>query len=376
MDVAKIREDFPIVERKTFLNHAATSPLPRPVVETINEYMERSSTLGTASLDLEEGRRLFARLIGARPREIAIIPNTSTGLNIAANLLDYPPGANVVTTDLEYPAVVYPWLRRSLNVEVRYVRNVRGTIRLEDFEKAIDDRTVAVAISHVEYANGLRNDLKAIAQIAHEHGALIIVDAIQSVGALHLDVKGCDVDFLATSSYKWMLGPPGVGFMYIKDDLIGRFEPTFVGCAGVKPEVFETTALWNNRELILSEDARRFEVSEPGALSFVGTVTALKIILSTGIDLIERRVLKLTGRLIDELTAMGLRLQTPEKEEQRAGIVNFTVESPEDVVRMLGDADIIVSARAQGVRVSPHFYNNEEEIEVFIEALKKMLKGS
>jgi len=160
-------------------------------------------------------------------------------------MLDYPRDAKVVTTDLEYPSVVYPWLRRKLGVKVHYVKNRDGKILLEDFEKAVDDKTVAVAVSHVEYVNGFRNDLKAIGEIAHEHGAYLIVDAIQAAGAIKIDVKRDDVDFLTTACYKWLLSPPGAGYLYVRKELIEKFEPPFVGWASVKSEVFETIDFWD-----------------------------------------------------------------------------------------------------------------------------------
>lgn len=175
------------------------------------------------------GKPLFAKLIGAKKEEIALIKNTSTGINIAASVLHYPLGSKIVTTDLEHPSVVYPWLRRSLDVKVHYVKNVNGKFLLDDLEKAVDDKTVAVAVSHVEYVNGFRNNLHAISEIAHKHGAYLIVDAIQSAGAIPIDVKRDDVDFLATACYKWLLSPPGAGYLYIKEELIEKFEPPFVG---------------------------------------------------------------------------------------------------------------------------------------------------
>jgi selenocysteine lyase/cysteine desulfurase len=232
-DLDKIREHFPITRNKVFLNHAAHSPLPKPVADAVNKHVYESSNFWENSGEWNDyGKPLFAKLINAKTEEIALVENTSMGLNIAANVLHYQYGAKVVTTDLEYPSVVYPWLRKGLGVKVHYVRNVDGKILLEDVEKAVDDKTVAVAVSHVEYANGFRNDLKALSQIAHEHGAYLIVDAIQSAGAIPIDVKKDDVDFLATACYKWLLSPPGAGYLYVKEELIEKFErPLLVGQA-------------------------------------------------------------------------------------------------------------------------------------------------
>ncbi|MFQ6094683.1 MAG: aminotransferase class V-fold PLP-dependent enzyme [Candidatus Bathyarchaeia archaeon] len=374
MNLQSIRRKFPIVDSKIFLNHAGVSPLSVPVLDAIKKYLEKLSYLEDVSPILDEARSLFARLVNAKLGEVALVPNTSTGLNIAANVLEYPSGSNVVTTDLEYPSVVYPWLRRKLKprVEVRYVRNVDGKLRLEDFEKMVDDRTVAVAVSHVEYANGFRNDLKAIAEVTHEHGAFLIVDACQSAGALRIDVKGDDVDFLATSCYKWLLGPAGAGFLYIRKDLIERSEPLFVGWASVKPEVFQTVELWENKDLRLSETASRFEVGEPSILSFVGAAAALRLIMEAGVERIERRILDLTGFLIERLKGKGFKLQTPEEPESRSGIVNLLVGNPEEKIKELRQRGIIVSSRMRGIRVSPHFYSTEDEIVTFVETIRNL----
>ena len=368
----KIRELFPIVQNRVFLNHAAQSPLPRPVADAVHKYVEDYANFGFSSLEEEGyGKALFARLIGAKKEEIALVENTSVGLNIAANVLRYPPGSKVVTTDLEYPSVVYPWLRKSLGAKVHYVKNVDGKILFEEVEKAVDDTTVAVVVSHVEYVNGFRNDLRALSQIAHEHGAYLIVDAIQSAGAIKIDVKKDDVDFLATACYKWLLSPPGAGYLYVKEELIENFEPPFVGWASVKQEIFETLDFWDIWSLKLSETASRFEVGSPSTISFVGATAAIKMLSDVGIEKIEERILKLTSHLIEGVKNLGLKLQTPEEKQHRSGIVNFQIANPKEVVRNLRSKGIVVSARARGIRVSPHFYNTETEIETLVDTLRK-----
>lgn len=371
--VKKIRELFPIVHNRVFLNHAGQSPLPRPAADAMHKYIEDFANFGFSSLERDYGKALFAKLIGAKQEEIALVENTSVGLNIAANVLRYPPGSKVVTTDLEYPSVVYPWLRKSLGVKVHYIENVEGKILLEDVEKAVDDKTVAVVVSHVEYVNGFRNDLRAISEIAHKHGAYLIVDAIQSAGVIPIDVKRDNVDFLATACYKWLIGPAGAGYLYVKKELIEDFEPPFVGWASVKQEVFETLDFWDIWSLRLSETASRFEVGSPSAISFVGAAEAIRMLLNFGIEEIEKRVLKLTNRLIEAVKSLGLTLQTPEDPQCRSGIVNFKIDKPREVVKELRRKGIIVSARTHGIRVSPHFYNTQEEIDKLTDEVRKTL---
>lgn len=371
-DVDQIRKMFPITKKKVFLNHAGVTPPPTPVRDAVHTHLDKYSLLEGEPDDPNESRKLFAKLVNAEPLEIALVPNTSTGLNIAANALRYPRGCNVVTTDLEFPAVTYPWLRERMKrrVELRYVKSIRGKLFVEDFEEAVDDRTVAVTVSHVEYPNGFRNNLRALAEIAHDHGAAFIVDACQSAGALRVEVERDGVDFLATSCYKWLLGPSGAGFLYVRRELIDKCEPVFVGYEGVKPDVFNTVELWNNRELMLVDSASRFQTGGLSTLSFVGATAALRLIHDVGPDVIEKRVTGLAGHLLKRLKEEGFWLQTPEEPEYCSGIVNFLVKDPGEMVGQLRHRGIVVSARMNGVRVSPHFYNTEGELERLIDEVK------
>jgi cysteine desulfurase/selenocysteine lyase len=372
-NIQKIRAQFPVTRHKAFLNHAAQSPLPKPVADAVRQYTDDFSKFGTSSFKPDDnGKTEFARLIGAKPGEIALVENTSMGLNIAANVLHYPAGSKIVTTDLEYPSVVYPWLRRRLGVKVHYVKNVNGKVLLDDMEKAVDDKTVAVAISHVEYVNGFRHNLRVLSEIVHEHSAYLIVDAIQSVGTMPIDARRDDVDFLMAAGYKWLLSPPGAAYLYVKDDLIEKFEPPFVGWASVKQEVFNTTDFYDIWNLNLSKTASRFEVGSPSVMSFVGAAEAMKMLLHFGTENIKKRIMKLTDRLIDTVKDMGLKLQTPEEKPCRSGIVNFKIDQPQKTLEKLSKKGIIVSARSHGIRVAPHFYNTEREIDKLMEEIKRV----
>lgn len=376
-EVDRVREQFPVTRNKVFLNHAAQSPLPRPVVEAVNRYAEEFSSSGKTSMDCADaGKASFARLIGAKAGEVALIENTSVGLNIAANVLDYPPGSKIVTTDLEYPSVVYPWLRKNLGVRVEYVKSVDGKILLDDMEKTVDDKTVAVAISHVEYANGFRNDLRVLSDIIHEHGAYLVVDAIQSVGTMPVDVHRDDVDFLMASCYKWLLSPQGAGYFYVKDELIEKFEPPFVGWASVKPETFETADFYDIWNLNLSKTASRFEIGSPCTISLAGAKEAMEMLLQFGIENVRKRIMKLTDRVINAAEDLGLKLQTPKEKQCRSGIVNFKIERPQKLVEKLDRKGIVVSARMNGIRISPHYYNTEEEIDMLMEETSRRSKSN
>lgn len=371
-DIERVRELFPVTRNQTFLNHAACSALPEPVAEAVHKHVEEFSRLGPTHEDVSDlGKEAFGRLINASVDEIAFIGNTSIGVNIAANVLRFPRRSKVVTTDLEYPTVVYPFLRKSLGFEVVYVRNVNGRVRLEDMEKAVDDNTVAVAISQVEYANGFRHNVKALSEIAHKHGAFLINDAIQACGAMDVDVKRDDVDFLAAACYKWMLSPPGAGYLYVKKELIEQFEPPMVGWASVDQSIFNTTEFWDIWKMPLAKTASRFEAGSPSFASHIGAREAIKLLLSQGMENVERRILKITDYLIERLSNAGFKLQTPLEPQCRSGIVNFIVRNPQKTADALQKKNIVVSPRANGIRVSPHFYNTEEEIDRLVEAVKE-----
>jgi selenocysteine lyase/cysteine desulfurase len=374
-DIDKVREQFPITKNKTYLNHAAQSPLPKPVADTMRKYIDDDSKFGTTSAEWNDGGKPhFAKLIGAHAKEVAFVENTSVGLNIVANMLNYPKGSKIVTTDLEYPSAVYPWLRKRLGVKVHYVKNVNGKILLDDMEKAVDDKTVAVVVSHVEYANGFRHNLKVLSEIAHEHDAYLVVDAIQSVGTMPIDAKRDDIDFLTLSCYKWLLSPTGVGYLYVKDELIEKFEPPLVGWASVNQEIFETTDMWDIYEMPLAKTASRFEVGTPSYMSLTAANTAMKMLLDFGVENIQKRILHLTSHLMEKVKELGFKLQTPEEKHHRSGIVNFKIDKPKETVDKLRKKGIVVSERANGIRVSPHFYNTEEEIDQLVRETKASQK--
>ncbi|MCS7385276.1 MAG: aminotransferase class V-fold PLP-dependent enzyme [archaeon GB-1867-005] len=373
MNFEMYREEFPIVNEYIYLNHAAHSPASKRVVEAIKECLETLKSKGEYSINARETKRAFAKLINASNDEIALITNTSQGLNIIANMLNFAPGTNVVINDMEYPSNTYPWIKlKTKGVEVRFVKNENGIIPLEAYEKAIDDKTVAVAVSHVKWINGFKHNLKELAEIAHNHGAYLVVDAVQSAGAMKIDVKKMDIDFLACGCYKWLLGPTGAGYLYIKSDLIGEFTPPFVGWASVKYQ--EDPLTFNIHEIHWRENASKFEIGSMSHLSYAGAQAAIELILEVGIENIEKRILQLTKHLIDRLMEAGYEVQSPLEDEYRSGIVNFKVENGYEVQKKLAESKIITSFRGGGIRVSPHFYNTRNEIDMLLEKVNEISK--
>lgn len=365
------REEFPIVKRFVFLDHASISPIPKSVLKAIQDfYLERLNLAGLAwnkwIKELDETRVLAAKLIKASPKEIAIIKNTSEGINLIVNSIEWKKGDEVIITDMEFPTNFYPWIRlRKKGVKVNIIKHKpNGVIELEDIKKTINKKTVVLAISHVQYGNGFKIDLKKLNKIVDKK-CLLFIDAIQSLGAV--EVNSRFIDFLAAGGHKWLLAPFGTGILYVNKKLLNNITPAFVGWFSVKnPSSFSL-------KLNYASSARKFEYGSHNFSGIVGLKAALKLLLKIGISNIEKRILGLTSLLIEEVERLGLKIQTPKDIDKRAGIVNIKIKNPSKIVKKLLKNKIIVSSRTKGIRVSPHFYNNEEDIHKFVQVLKKLI---
>lgn len=361
--------EFPVTRTWAYLNHAAVSPLPNRAVEAMVRFLE-ARRMGELGLDdqqpvTEATRALAAQLLHADPQEIAFVGSTSDGLNFAAQALPLEPGDNVILCDMEFPANVYPWMNlRRKGVEVRIVPHDRGGLSPERLAEHLDDRTRVVTVSSVQFLSGYRADLPALAQLAHEAGAVLVVDAIQSLGAVPMDVRACGVDILAANGAKWLMAPIGITVLYVRREWIERLEPAYAYYgAVVRPEPYLAY------DWTLRADARRFEPASPNVAGLYGLHAALSLLLEVGIERIYARLLELTDRLMEGLEELGLEILTPRERERRAGIV--TCRTP-DVRRdwdRLKKAHILVAQREGYLRISPHFYNIPEEIDRLLEVL-------
>lgn len=372
-------EDFPATKRYIYLNAASISLMPLPVLKKMNKFQEDLGLRATSWFDeevetnaLDDARIEAAKLIGAEVDEVALLSSTTEALCAVAWSLDFQRGDNVVTTDMEFPSVVYPWMRvgEEKGVEVRLARNREGIVEVADLEKLVDDHTKVLAISHVEYASGLRFNLKELRDLTSEHGALLVVDAIQSLGVVPLNVKNEGVDILASGAYKWLLGPFGAAILYMKRDLYEKLEPPFVGFRSTgKPFEIEPT------KLTYAKTARKFEYSTSNYAAMTGLAEAIKYLRRIGIRRVYNHVLKITGNLMQSLSnSMGVRVITPREDERRAGIITIRLEKASyiEVTKKLGQKGIIVSPRFESVRMSPHIYNTEEDVSKASEELKKI----
>lgn len=371
MDLSRFRRHFPAAGSVLFLNHASESPLCTPVRERINAYLDIAELdPDAAPVEMDRLKGELARLLGGRAEEYAALPNTATGLGIVAGGYPWEAGDNVVVPAQEYPANVYPWLSlRERGVEVRTVL-LDDRLRVDPARVAslVDDRTRVLAVSAVEYLSGFRNDLKALSQIAHAHGALFVVDGIQGAGAVPINVEDEGIDVLAAGGYKWLLGPVGTGFAYYRRSAWDRIKPLLPGSrSSVKgPED-------SGAEFQLLSTAQRYET---GCLPFSlihGWTGGLELLSEAGIPQIHAQILSLTDCLIEGLARRGYRVvSSVERQEERSGIVAFSAESlqaNQALVKRLAARRVIIALRGGFCRVSPHFYNTLDEMDQFLTAL-------
>ncbi len=315
-------------------------------------------------------REKVSRLIGAEEEEIGIGFNTSFGLNVAIQGLNLKDGENIILSDVEFPANVYPWLNlRSQGVDIRFAKNEKGFTNLERVYELTDDRTRAIGLSWVQFFNGFRNDLKSLGDFCRKRDILSVIDGIQGVGVLSLDVKGLPVDFLSCGGQKWLLSPCGTGFFYCSKEAQQHLDTVFTGWLAVDWHMDFTSLL--EYSLKPFEDMRRFEVGTYAYQDVCGFNSALGLLLEVGTESIEKQTLRLTGMLLDYLKESPYQVRSALEPARRSAIVSFSGKENEHLFERLRERGIVVSLREGGIRVSPHFYNTEEEMGRLIETLKE-----
>lgn len=361
-DVSRLRSLFPVTRSCAYLNHAGIGTLSDPVRTAVEAFLVHRSASGEEgdydTLD-QELRAALAQLVGASPAEIGFVQNTSEGLNVIANGLGLQPGDNVLFCDMEFPSNVYPWMNlEKRGIEPRCVPHHGGGLTLEAVEDHADDRTRVVAVSSVEFLTGFRTDLAALGRWCRAHDSYLVVDGIQSLGVLPMDVMANHVDFLACGGPKWLMGPGGQGFIYVRRELLDELQPVFAGCISV--EGWED---WRSYNLTFLPDASRFDLGCANFIGRVGLLAAVRLLLTVGIQAIEAWTLHLTDLLIEDLQARGYEVISNLDPRHRSAIVTFAVPgNPAEALEKLAAEGIVISMRESYLRVSPHGYNTEEEI--------------
>ncbi len=314
-----------------------------------------------------DARALLAQFLNADPGEIAFVSNTAEGISIVANGLQWKPGDNVVTTNVEYPANMYPWLNLAdRGVSVKMAEEKGGRIFLEDIEKAIDSRTRVVAVSFVEFSSGFMHDLVTLGSLCRKAGVLCVVDAIQGLGAFPVDVQRAPIDVLAAGGNKWLLGPRGCGVFYCARRAMDQLTVTVVGGASVMDE-----ENYLDYHLTLKPDATRFEYGTDNSVGIAGLRGAVELFLEVGPENVARQVLALTDHFCEQVEAKGYTIFSSRRPGEKSGIVSFDKPGTDShrIAAGLQAQRFILSVRGGRLRLSPHFYNTLEEIDALLEAL-------
>jgi cysteine desulfurase / selenocysteine lyase len=371
-DLNALRAQFEITDTGiAYLNHAGMSPLARPVKKAMIEAIEAMALEGsqvyTRIQEPAHAETLSAlgRLVNCTPDEIAFIDTTSMGINLIANSLPLRKGENVLLCDTEFPSNVYPWQNLGRHgIETRFVETRNGGLSIE----ALDERRTAhsrvVAVSAIQFFSGRRESLAQIGRYCSDHNLWLIVDAMQAVGVIPIDMQAMGIHALAAGGQKALLGPPGQGFMAIRQDLLQHMSPVFAG-----PLSIVDWDHWLRYDLTFRPAARRFEMGTTNLTGLMGLLAAVKMVLELGPANISDWVTTLSDIAIEDLTARGFRVVTPLASAEHAHIVTFAVQGdPAPMVQWFQDAGIILRSHedADGnpyLRISSHAYNTVEEIQ-------------
>jgi selenocysteine lyase/cysteine desulfurase len=373
-------EHFPAISKSTYLNAASIALMYKGASEAAVGWQNDLAENGTLNFDEDAEQNVFsdlhdvcARLLGANPEDIAV--GSSFTELVASLAWAMMPGRkqNVVGVDVVFPSTIYPWLRvaHTTGCEIRLLRTTDYYADPEELVALINDNTAVVAISHVEFGSGQRYDLRRLSEAAHSSGALLVVDATQSAGAIPIDVSRDGVDVLVAAGYKWLCGPFGAAVMYVAPHLHTRFEPGLAGFRSHKD-------MWDLRadRIHYRDDAGRFEFGTMAYGCALGLGKAVEFILTLGSEAIFAHDLKLRERLVEGLKQRGAQLLSPSNEKERSPIVSarFPGCSPRRIVGYLKEQGVIVSPRADFIRFSPHLYNSSDDIDRALEILDRATK--
>lgn len=370
MDWTGWRDEFPILSRKNYLNSCSLGALSHRAVSRMTRFQDEWHEQGASAWyetwmgRLAELRGRVAGLINARETEIALVPAVSWGLTVLGSAVQGGERNRAVTTDLDFPTLAYQWMARPDLEVVRVPSDDGATVDLARFEDAVTDRTALIVTSHAFFTTGAIQDLKALSAIARRKGALLIVDAYQSAGQVPIDVRAADLDVLLAGPLKWLLGGPGLAYLYVREELQDRLRPTVAGWFGARDQFdFDISSFE------FKEDARRYEMGTPALPTVHAALGGQEIIDEIGVDAIRARNAALTERLIGRARDAGFRMRLAPEPERRSAIIMIADDDPGAAVRHLEERRIIVDWRPGFVRISPHFYNTEDEVDELIDEL-------
>lgn len=370
MDIDRIRELFPVVREKIYLNHASTGPITtraRAAIEDLLDIYEKEVDITKEFLDEieDEVRKLAARLIGAHEDEVGLVKNTSQGIIIPMNAIEWEDGENVILRKGGFPANVCPWMQNIPRIE----KHCMETDTCDEFITAcasrVDPGTKVIAVDWVDFLSGQRMDLARLGSFCSERGILLFVDGIQGLGALRINLSELAVDVFSCGAAKWLFGPQGIGIMYIRRRLLDKLNLKNTGWLSVEWKDFQHFGVIPP----VKRSAARYEEGTRNLIGMVGLREHLKLFLEVGPEKIEQRIGRLKHTIEEGLKERGCTFLSPLDPVSGSGIVTFShprIQS-EMLHRSLMERNIIVSIREDWIRVSPHFYNTEDEIEEFLE---------
>lgn len=378
LDLLRYRDEFPILSRKTYLNSCSLGPLSKRAMAGLDRFQELWNEHGAQAWytlwmgEIAAVRNKFAKIIGAHPHEVAIAPNVSSALSEITTGLDLGGRNRVVLAEMDFPTLAYQFLvKQRAGVEVDFVESLDGyTLPAELFAPHVDERTGLVATSRVFYLSGYIQDIKKLAKMAHDKGALLLVDDYQGTGQIPIDVHALDIDFLVTGTLKWLMGGPGLAFIYVKEEHIPRLNPTITGWFGARDQ-FQ----FRTRDFAFKDDATRLEAGTPAVAPIFTASASLDIVLEVGVERIRERSRFLADDLVRRIKQHGWKLHSPEDGAVRSSIVMLEIDQPEEIVHALSDRGIIVDSRPGLLRISPNFYNTLEENERVIGAIDELLRA-
>ncbi|MEL7219928.1 MAG: aminotransferase class V-fold PLP-dependent enzyme [Bacteroidota bacterium] len=364
MDIAQIQSLFPVSKEAIYLNSASQAPLNTRVQERLQAYLAgEANPLIKQRFDRDHIRVLLAKILGGSPSEYALTTSTGVGMGIVSQGLDFKRGDNIVVPEREHWNNSFPWLQLAhKGVEVRFAKmNQDNSIDPEAIAQLVDHNTRIVAVASVRFNSGFRPHLSAISEIAHKYGALFVVDAAQGAGMIPIDVEKEQIDILSGCGFKWLLGFHGTGFLYVSNRVVGRLKPVLAGMyAGAK--VYD--------ELSPHADARKFETGTIAYALFYAWAAGLELISELGVAYIYQQALNNTDLLLAGLREKGYHIVTPTRERtERTAIVHFntgSVEKTRELYEQLRSHNVLLTLQAENIRVSPNFFNTEEEINTFL----------
>ncbi|MDN4492607.1 aminotransferase class V-fold PLP-dependent enzyme [Ureibacillus aquaedulcis] len=374
MNFSKERKYFPILEEKVQLSSCSQSALSIQVQQSLDEFMQTWISEGMDwnkwMVCVEETKALFAKMINASPEEIAILSSVSDAASTVASALNFDGQRNkIVTTELDFPSIGHVWLaQKKRGAKVDFIPAVDNKIALESYDGYVDHHTLVTSISHVSYYNGFKQDLKSIASKVHSKGSYLFVDAYQSAGSVEIDVKEMDIDFLSTGSQKFMLGTPGIAFLYVKSEIAEQLEPSTTGWFGrVSPFAFDI------KQLDYAEGAKRFNTGTPPMINAYAARGGLTLLNEIGVDRIEKYLSSLSSFAINYAKEKDFKLASPEDLNDKASNTAIFIPNAAKMEQQLRQDNVIVSARNDVIRIAPHFYNTEEDIATAIDKMAYLL---